>query len=165
MSTVMAINMVDLSNQGRPEKQQSLAESANLHNIELLECALDIINPDIQTHSGKISMSLDITTELDDHEFAGIFETSLRGVTNDESEEEIFTLKVKHQVSYSMDSAYKIDQGELDHFAQSSMMLHVWPYVREFVSHMISYTSLPNLTLPLMPVQVRPISKGVSTEG
>jgi hypothetical protein len=132
-------------------EQLSLVKSSQLVSIGLSECKFDVGEPVLGPGS--------LTVEVNMSSFFGINESlpTLNGrlvatiAGRTESDAKIFDLVVGFVSVYSLKQKRDWPKVEVDHFCERNMMLHFWPYLREFVDSLTGRSTVPRVVLPLVP--------------
>ncbi len=82
--------------------------------------------------------------------FKVIHEYTLKGIKNGEANPG-FKIKVKYQIIYKSDIPITDDIFKI--FSQTNLLLHTWPYFRQFVHEMTNRMGLPPLVLDVLKIK------------
>jgi len=77
----------------------------------------------------------------------------------------IFSLELRYYVLYELKEKADWPKDEVDHFASSSMMMHVWPYIRELVDQLTRRSPIVPVVLPLMPIEPKIVTAQECQDG
>ena len=70
-----------------------------------------------------------------------------------------FTAAITYELRYEFNESLEDDadvEEAIQLFAERNPRYNAWPYLREYVNHMLSYAALPSIVLPLLKPFARP---------
>lgn len=128
------------------------AERARLEELALDRCAMSV-NRSTAGRSAILRMESSINTASDDDgqlTYVANCGCMITGVADDE-EKPVLEQKVDYVVRYVCAERFEWSNDELNFFASCNVILHVWPYRREFIDQLTRQANLPRVLLPLVP--------------
>lgn len=133
-------------------KIKRFAECASLEDIALESCSLRVNREDSDS-KGKLSMEFSVNTSTEGDaplRFTARCICKIKGTTAD-AKHEIVNLDLEYVARYTCNDVYDWPDDELDFFAGRNVILHVWPYLREFIDQITRRANLTRILLPLVP--------------
>lgn len=99
-------------------------------------------------NEGEVTIALDLNADNNYDENGAIFQVSCKVVAG-EPENPLFTVESTHLAFYAH-SIHGLPEAVMKHVGETTVMLSVYPYIRELVQSMTSRAGLPTLTLDLL---------------
>ena len=99
-------------------------------------------------NEGEVSIALEFNVENDFDDHGALFQVSCKVLAGD-PENPLFTVDSTHLAFYAH-SIQGLPEAVMKHVGETSVMLSVYPYIRELVQSLTSRAGLPALTLDLL---------------
>lgn len=96
----------------------------------------------------NVTLAINLPSQIDGEEFRIIGKFALKAHEEGKTEQQSFFSARLHIVAYyRLHEGEKITQEELEAFASSNGMIHLWPYFRSFVQQSCGQFSIPPIVL------------------
>lgn len=140
------------------KKIPKLVESLALDTIDINEMHFEKNSKD-KIETEKILADINVSAQLrkgekGDGDLRAETLFTIKGM-DENSEEELYTLKVSYNILYIIEKVYEWPEEEIDYFCSKNIMIHVWPYFREFANNFSNRANISPIILPLMPSMLK----------
>lgn len=141
-------------------------ECARLDEISLDNCNLSVQRANAKLH-GIVEIQFSIDPTLDKKDGAATYRAlckcTIKGRTEDEKP--ILDLALTFSLLYGCTEVHDWPADEINHFSNRNVIIHVWPYLRQFVDDLSGRANLSRVVLPLLPPgAVKPAEKPAPQE-
>jgi len=127
-------------------------ECARLDEISLDNCNLSVQRANAKSHGiVDIQFSIDPTLDKKDGEasYRALCKCTIKGRTEDEKP--ILDLSLTYSLLYGCSEVHDWPEDEINHFSNRNVIIHVWPYLRQFIDDLSGRANLSRVILPLLP--------------
>jgi preprotein translocase subunit SecB len=94
-------------------------------------------------------LAINLNCQLSEQEFRVIGKFALKAHEESRTEKQsFFSATLRIVAYYRMHSGLQVNQEELQAFASSNGMIHLWPYFRAFIQQTCGQFSIPPIVLP-----------------
>lgn len=136
--------------------RKSFVDYTRLEEIALIKAAITV-NEKLVHQTGQVNIRIGLKPEFDadksgDSQLTVYLTVNADG--NSDEKESIFSLEANYRAMYLIDKNYELGDtkdpsDEVKHFINRNVLIHVWPYVREFVDQLSRKTPLQPVVLPM----------------
>jgi len=127
-------------------------ECAHLDEISLENCNLSAQRANAKSH-GIVEIQFSIDPALDKKDggasYRALCKCTVKGRTEDDKP--ILDLSVTYSLLYSCSEVHDWPEDEINHFSNRNVIIHVWPYLRQFIDDLSGRANLSRVILPLLP--------------
>lgn len=127
-------------------------ECARLDEISLDNCNLSVQRTNAKSHGiVEIQFSIDPTLDKKDGaaSYRALCKCMIKGRTEDDKP--ILDLSVTYSLLYGCSEVHDWPEDEINHFSNRNVIIHVWPYLRQFIDDLSGRANLSRVILPLLP--------------
>lgn len=126
-----------------------IANGSDLYDVRTIAtfARLHMDAPEIGTPI-TAALAISLNGQLADDEFRILGKFGLKAYEEGAQEKPFFSVSLHIVAYYRLRSGEKLTQEELQAFASSNGMIHLWPYFRTFVQQSCGQFSIPSIVLP-----------------
>ncbi|MEV0136852.1 hypothetical protein AB0H83_51565 [Dactylosporangium sp. NPDC050688] len=140
-------------------QQMVVSDILELQAIVLDECAVKRGEGEV-SEPGSVDSSIEVQSFREDDDLQYVVKTS--HTFQNENNELIVTIDVSFAALYQVKDAERATESHLRRFGETRLMLHVIPFLREFLANMTNRLGIPTFYLPLLSRAVDVETKGAS---
>ncbi|WP_410794078.1 hypothetical protein [Kribbella sp. C-35] len=129
-----------------PATETSGIRGVHLSSLYLWSCSVERMDA-ARIDRGAVTGSLSLTPEVSDESLTYQIAATYKFMNSDEGE--MATIVATYVAEYYGKSVPKLTNEQLERFSKS-VILHVTPFLREFIATMMNRLGLPDFYLPLM---------------
>lgn len=133
-----------------PEEYSSILKSLELDDISLTEGAIKVF--ECSRNGGTIDLNFKDKYSFSELNNKVFFLASFKidGILGEEdNKEKLFSMSGEFKIAYTKTKDITVTKDFFDVFKETSLIVFVWPYFREFIQNTLVRSGFPPLTLPM----------------